>query len=265
MNDYFNVISEKIKLDSQLIAESFRTHPGENGRNKEAILLNFLRTYLPQRYSLGTGFVASSDPLLSNQNDIIIYDSFWSSRLFPELVSQIFPIESVYAVIEVKSRLDKKELKAPISKTEKIKQMQVRGIKRRDNLGIEQPCFCLFAYVSDNLSHLKLALEESYKDTPLNQRMDFVVVLNQGIMYTGTYYDIVTYGQRNSEYRRGLGEGSIRKLKESNPSEIKGMRLQENTLYVFYMYLMKYLGFSANRIVDWVDYLPHKKEWGDYF
>ena len=265
MDNYFKVISDKIRSDSQLIAEYFRTHPGENGRNKETILLNFLKTYLPRRYSTGTGFIASSEPVLSNQNDIVIYDSFWSSTLFPELASQIFLIESVYAIIEVKSHLDETQLKSTINKAEKIKLMQVKGIKRMDNKGIEQPCFCLFAYDSTDLPKLKLALQENYKNTPLNQRIDFIVVLNKGMIYSGIYYEIVKYGQSDSPYRKQLDEDGLKKLQEANPSEIEGMYLDKNTLYVFYMYLMTYLGFSASKIANWVDYLPSENQLGTFF
>lgn len=87
MNEYFTMLSADLKSKSELIREYFKIHPGENGRNKEDILVEFLRNYLPKRYSIGTGFIFDSEKGRSNQTDIIIYDAFWSSILFPERVS----------------------------------------------------------------------------------------------------------------------------------------------------------------------------------
>lgn len=265
MDSYFKVISDSIQAQSKLIAEFFRTHPGENGRNKEAVLLNFFKNYLPKRYSLSTGFIASSDSSLSNQNDIIIYDSFWSAPLFPEIASQVFPIESVYAVIEVKSLLNKNELHSTVEKATKVKNMTMKGIKRSDSTGIEKPCYCLFAYDSTDLVELKQYLCDLYQDVELDKRMDFILVLNKGLIYTGSYYGIVKYGEPNSLYRLGLGPEDLAALKETNPSEIGGMMLKENTLYVYYMFLMSYLSFSGHKIVNWLDYLKKDKDWGDPF
>lgn len=264
MDAYFKFISDNMRAQSRLIAEFFRTHPGENGRNKEAILLNFLKSYLPGRYSLGTGFITSSDQVLSNQNDIVIYDGFWSSSLFPEVVSRQYLIECVYAVIEVKSLLDKSQLKTTVDKATIIKKMQVKGIKKHGDVGLDNPCFCLFAYDSTDLIELKEELQKYYINTPLSERIDFVVVLNKGMMFTGEYYAIAKYGQPGSQHRLSLGEEGIRKLKEKNPSEIEGMQLQEDTLLIFFSYLMCYLSQSKDKIANWIDYLPNKT-WGEFF
>lgn len=265
MEDYFKVISNDLQNKANLIKEYFKIHSGENGRNKEDLLLEFLRSYLPKRYSLGTGFILDSSETKSNQNDIIIYDSFWSSILFPDSVSQFFPIESVYGVIEVKSKLDKKELKTTIAKAAKVKKMPTRGIsKRAHSSGIKEPLYAIFAYDSLELSTVKEQLEAIYKDTPLKERIDFIVVLNKGLIYTGNYFDIVTYGQENSSYRQQLGKEGIDKLKEQCPYEIAGMELSENSLLIWYMYIMKYLSFSSDKISNWMDYLPNDKAWGKY-
>ena len=81
----------------------------ERGRNDEHRLINFLKQVLPQRFGIGTGFVVSSELQTesSNQNDIIISDEFYNSPLHRELVAQVYPIETVYATIEVKGTLSK--------------------------------------------------------------------------------------------------------------------------------------------------------------
>lgn len=78
-------------------------HWGEDGRYKEIILSHTLRQHLPERVSVGTGFVVS-DNELTKQIDIIVY-----SDDFPLMFKQddfiIAPSESVLGIIEVKSRI----------------------------------------------------------------------------------------------------------------------------------------------------------------
>ena len=264
MKDYFNILSLELQGKAELIKEYFKIHSGENGRNKEDILLNFLRSHLPQRYSIGTGFIFDTNNEKSNQNDLIIYDSFWSNMLFPDNVSQMFPIESVYGIIEVKSTLNQTELRSTIQKAKKIKKMPAKGISREiGNSGFKEPLYSIFAYDSIDLANLKSQLEEEYKDTPLNERIDFIIILNKGLFYTGNYFDVVKYGQENSEYRRQLGVEGIDKIKKEFPIEIEGLKLNENSLLVWYMHMMTYLSYSNNKISNWIDYLPLDTNWGE--
>lgn len=81
-------------------------HWGEDGRYKEAILIEFLRKSLPE-YGIGTGFVVCERDITS-QIDIIIYDRH--KRSDAEILRQgdfvIVESKSVEAIIEVKSTFD---------------------------------------------------------------------------------------------------------------------------------------------------------------
>lgn len=84
-------------------------HYGERGRNDEEQLRQFLHRVLPRRFSIGTGFIVSSDinKNASGQTDIIVSDQFWNSPLYREFAAEVYPVETVYATIEVKGLLDK--------------------------------------------------------------------------------------------------------------------------------------------------------------
>jgi hypothetical protein len=81
-------------------------HSGEQGRSSEHVVRATLRSVLPKRFSIGTGIVVSSHGSKSKQTDIVIYDDFYNAS--PSLIGEvgIFPIECVYATIEVKSSID---------------------------------------------------------------------------------------------------------------------------------------------------------------
>lgn len=86
-------------------------HHGERGRIAEEIIKNVLTRTLPKRFSIGTGVIFSADGQVSSQTDIVIYDNFHNTPLLSEFGSCVFPVETVYATVEVKSVLDKRELR----------------------------------------------------------------------------------------------------------------------------------------------------------
>jgi hypothetical protein len=85
---------------------------------------------LPYRFSIGTGFVLSSNEALgfSAQMDIIIYDQFHNAPIYQEVSADVFPVEMVYAVIEVKRLLQKKDLPKILKD---IQHVRALGAERR--------------------------------------------------------------------------------------------------------------------------------------
>ena len=73
----------------------------------EAILRNFLKLVLPQKVTVGQGFVECGGEL-SYQCDIILYDAINYAPLYSCGEIVVVPSGSVYAVIEVKTSIDSK-------------------------------------------------------------------------------------------------------------------------------------------------------------
>lgn len=80
-------------------------HQGEKGGIRERRVVDLLSKYLPKRYGIGTGHIIDSKGGMSNQTDIVIYDAFNGMALPIDNDYSLFPIECVYAAIEVKSKL----------------------------------------------------------------------------------------------------------------------------------------------------------------
>lgn len=117
-NDYIN-LSRQIFVDSngKLI------HPGEFGIYRESIIKNFLAPFLPNRLTIGSGFIITSKNNISTQCDIIIYDKEHTPIIENE-EQRFFPVECVAGVIEVKSKLSKSTLKDALIKLSKIKALK---------------------------------------------------------------------------------------------------------------------------------------------
>ncbi len=90
------------------------SHWGEDGRYKEAVLKNIIKRFLPEIYTIGTGFVIKQTDnrgqhLTSRQIDLLIYDDA-SPILFKEGDFVIMTPDSVRAIIEIKANIQNQGL-----------------------------------------------------------------------------------------------------------------------------------------------------------
>lgn len=87
-------------------------HPGTKGRAREyAVIEQFLQPYLPDRFGICAGIVIDANSQQSKQQDLVVYDKLFSPKLWNMGADQVLFIESVLAVLEVKSKLDRRGLK----------------------------------------------------------------------------------------------------------------------------------------------------------
>ena len=80
-------------------------HNLTKGELRELFLNDLLINFMTSQFSVGTGVVVDSYGNESRQTDLIIYDN----RILPPIIKNsnlgIYPLESVLAIIEVKSIL----------------------------------------------------------------------------------------------------------------------------------------------------------------
>lgn len=104
LHQYYEGITSQLRSEVDFINALFQ-HQGVKGAGNEAALRDLLARYIPKRFGVGTGIVIDRHGDTSRQCDIIIYDTF----LYPSLLSltstHLFPVDFVYATIEVKTTL----------------------------------------------------------------------------------------------------------------------------------------------------------------
>jgi len=99
-------------LQSQMNAQlntsrRFINHPGAKGDSLENAWIEWLRKYLPNRYSVDKAIVIDSSGSTSHQIDIVIYDNWFTPFIFSQNGFHYIPAEGVYAVFEVKPDISK--------------------------------------------------------------------------------------------------------------------------------------------------------------
>jgi hypothetical protein len=105
LDHYFGSVYNKLEADALLFNRKL-PHAGLVGAENENALADLIRSFLPPRFGVeASGIVIDRHGGQSRQCDIIIYDA----AAFPTYLRKVFPIEIVYAVIEVKTTLSAEE------------------------------------------------------------------------------------------------------------------------------------------------------------
>jgi hypothetical protein len=163
-------------------------HAGAKGGEAEKIIRDFLNKHLPGRFKAGSGFIVDKRGEVSRQTDVVIYDALncpvyrWSED------AAIFPNDNVAAVIEVKSTLDKEELRDTHLKTEEAKTLAKTPVP--DGLPVlvqEHTLCCLFAFQSAlTLERLQAHYADLIKERGFGRHIDLVAVLDRGLLQWST-------------------------------------------------------------------------------
>ena len=121
MTNYMADVAVEMRRKSDEIRRDFAHHRLSAGENREDLVRQFLRDHLPDRFGVDTGFVISMDGQFSNQADLLVVDKMNNAPLYPNYRNRLWPVESVYALIEVKTQLNPAELRDAVQKGRKFK------------------------------------------------------------------------------------------------------------------------------------------------
>ncbi len=178
LRDILMSVSKKMQIDFEGITSKIQ-HNGEKGTARENILEEYLKSYIPEKYSFSKGTIVDCKDVQSRQVDIIIHDKFLTPYLVDMDNTKIVPIESVYGVVEVKSTLTKEELRKCVKNIESVRKLEKKTIS-----DFSFPTAGLvFAYDSDaSLETVYKNLNEISADVEVDKRISCVCVLNKGII-----------------------------------------------------------------------------------
>ncbi len=128
LKDAFSTEQEVLRK-KLLHAASSVTHDGELGGVSEGHFIEFLQNYLPKRYAVDSAIVIDSNGRTSDQIDIVIFDNQYTPLLLPQQRHRYVPAEAVYAVLEVKQKIDKGNLQYAGTKAESVRKLQRTSVR----------------------------------------------------------------------------------------------------------------------------------------
>lgn len=118
----FESLHKKVALELDVARQSIE-HPGTKGTESENVWLKLFQLYLPKRYQAEEAFVVDSNGKFSQQIDIVIFDRQYSPFVFHFDSVNIIPIESVYAVFEVKQAISAANIEYAIEKIDSVRKL----------------------------------------------------------------------------------------------------------------------------------------------
>ena len=110
-------------LASLQVNREFISHLGSMGDATEERWIEFLNTYLPDRYDVDKAIVIDAQGNVSDQIDIVVYDNLYTPFIFNKDGFKYVPAESVYAVFEVKQDLEG-NIEYAADKVESVRRLQ---------------------------------------------------------------------------------------------------------------------------------------------
>lgn len=95
-------------------------HPSGVGDERELALVEALQGLFPSRFGMTRGKIVDANGTLSKELDLIVFEN---SEVFTAMTvagRRVIPVESVYGVVEVKSKLDKANYKKALAELASI-------------------------------------------------------------------------------------------------------------------------------------------------
>lgn len=120
---------ENTVLLSRLKQSESISHDGSKGDVNEKHFIDVLRRYLPKRYAVDSGIVIDSTGATSDQIDIVVYDNHFTPTLLDQANHRYIPAEAVYAIFEVKPKIDKGYMEYAGDKAKSVRSLKRTSVE----------------------------------------------------------------------------------------------------------------------------------------
>lgn len=174
-----------LKKQEMLLAKSGirLPHPVKDGDIREFNWVAFIRGFLPTRYSVSSAILIDSKGCYSDQIDIVIYDTHFTPPIFHSEAAMIIPIESAYAIFEVKPKLDRKGIEYAAEKIKSAISLHRTTAEIYHADGIynpKKPLAIIGGILADKSDAKSQTLVRAIEDNPA---VDIACSLNSGMYF----------------------------------------------------------------------------------
>jgi hypothetical protein len=153
LDHYFVNVYNKLEADALLYNREL-PHSGLVGSENEQAIAGVLRNFLPPRFGVEVNaIVIDRFGRASKQADIVIFDAERQASFF----RKVYPVEIVYAVIEVKTSLTASEAKGTLENLASVSELEFRPAltpywetrTKQEEIHHSPPALYSFAYRTD--------------------------------------------------------------------------------------------------------------------
>ena len=121
--------SEQECLIANLKSSNRIVHNGDKGEVNEKHFIDFLRKYLPNRYTVEKAIVIDCEGQVSDSIDIVVFDRQYTPTLLDNDKHRYVPAEAVYAIFECKPTINKEYLDYTSNKIESVRKLKRTSVE----------------------------------------------------------------------------------------------------------------------------------------
>lgn len=198
--------TEQECLHAHLHSSSRIAHNGDRGEVNEQYFIDFLRRYLPNRYSVAKAIVIDSLGQVSDSIDIVVFDRQYTPTLLDSDKHRYVPAEAVYAVFECKPTIHKDYLEYAADKAASVRRLKRTSIPIPFAAGshpAKEPGHIIAGILSIDVSW-KDGLSSSFESNHATLTGDKLI--DCGFAATGACFDVFDVG---GTYTYGPSDNSL--------------------------------------------------------
>ncbi|MCK9589916.1 MAG: DUF6602 domain-containing protein [Terrimicrobiaceae bacterium] len=121
--------TEQECLVAMLRSSARVTHAGDRGEINEQHFIDFLRKYLPNRYTVEKAIVLDCSGNVSDSIDVVVFDRQYTPALLDNDKHRYVPAEAVYAIFECKPKIDKGYLEYAADKAASVRRLKRTSVE----------------------------------------------------------------------------------------------------------------------------------------
>ncbi len=194
-------------------------HKGLKGRIREIFVQDLLMPFLPSFVGAGTGKIIDSEKGQSAECDVVIYDRDVMPALLLGEREALFPVESVFYSIEVKTTLNVNELRDATVKAKRVKELKNLPPRYPEGRGYDTvlkihhdclrpaPVRCLFAFETDLKGECKTELQR-YQEIDDNRDGEGIPYISSLCVVGRAHHYFGKYSESSDRWHTSNGDGN---------------------------------------------------------
>lgn len=163
--------------------ESKLIHPGEYGKYRENSLKDLLKLFT--KHKISDGFIITPDDKVSTQLDVVVYKNDEAPLLENNHIN-FFSIESVLAIGEVKSTLNKTDFTNALKKLSISKKLHEnkrgRCLEKKYNFFEHDELISFLVCASTSFDPQSIDFEKVYLGIDKKYRHNFILIIEKGVI-----------------------------------------------------------------------------------
>jgi hypothetical protein len=199
--------------------------------------------------------VISRDGVFSKQADLLIVDDHNNSPLYAGARNKLWPVEAVFALIEVKTRLTPEDIGDAVAKARRFKALDRLFCNAGYLPRIADSLFVLWSFEAPAVETFKENFDTAIHGVPGGERPDLVIVPDRFVARSGRYLELLRLGQPNSERRAEAEAHFGEDLSRFASSSADVSEYGENSLLAGYVWLDSWLRQAGSRLADPIAYV----------